>query len=236
MGITLVNLGKRVEMTQGYLSLIENDKQIPSASSLERLADELEMDHSFLMKLAGYEEKTFGEKLLEYIHESDDSEAAIQNFAEQVELPIEAIESVIDNKVGISPDILSRFAYALPNVSYSTLLKDAGYEELARNEGMKEVLLDFGCSSLLTQYFDRIRALESGLDLKLLLDSSARDFTQLEAFKAQDVAAFYNGHRLKDEDMRRLATIIKEVFPEYEETGTDHSDYKKNWINAIDID
>lgn len=230
-GLTLVELSKLSGVSNSYLSQVENDQFNPKPDILKKLSGPLDQDLQDMLRVAGYlEENTFGKKLEDYITEQDDSEKAIEHFAEAAEIPLEVLEEVISNKVHVSPDVLDRIARTLGNLSYSQLLKDAGYEELARKESMKEVLIDFGSNETLLAYFERIQSLEEALDMKILLEGTGSGFDK------EEIQGFYNGHRLSDEDKKRLGNIIKEVFPEYEELGTDFKEYQKSWISKINAD
>lgn len=51
--MTLVELGKAVSLSHGYLSNIENDNKIPTPEVLKKLSDALECDYPLLLVKAG---------------------------------------------------------------------------------------------------------------------------------------------------------------------------------------
>lgn len=228
--ITLVELGKIVDVTQGYLSNIENDIRVPAPKVIKKLAEALDMNYQYLMTVGGIiEEKTFGQKLLEHVDEVDDREGALQRLSDVTGLDRLEIDGIFKGSYIPEPETLRLIADALGNVSYGQLLQEAGYELEAQQESMKQLLLDFGSSNM-ARYYERSLLLEEVLDLKDLLEGSRKDFYE------EDLRPFYNGHLLTDNDRKRLAAIIKEVFPEYEEPGDDHENYKKRWNTDTDIE
>ncbi|ASV67226.1 helix-turn-helix domain-containing protein [Cytobacillus kochii] len=54
--MTLIELGAKIDLTQAYLSMIENGKQgIPTPGTLKKIAKGLNIHHAKLMEMAGYE-------------------------------------------------------------------------------------------------------------------------------------------------------------------------------------
>ncbi|KSU86572.1 hypothetical protein AS180_17955 [Priestia veravalensis] len=54
--LTLTELGKKIDLTQAYLSMIENGRKgIPNSDTIKKLAKGLDIHYTQLMEMAGYE-------------------------------------------------------------------------------------------------------------------------------------------------------------------------------------
>lgn len=114
-----------------------------------------------------------------------------------------------------APQALKKLAEALDNVTYSGLLEAAGFMELAENEKLRSAYRDFSNLEDTTELYDRVQVLEQTKDLKVFLELNFKDAL------ANPVTPYYNGHKLTEQDRQRILNILKELFPEYLEPGTD---------------
>ncbi|WP_068985146.1 helix-turn-helix domain-containing protein [Lysinibacillus xylanilyticus] len=66
LNMTMIELAEKTELTQGYLSKIENNVKIPTHEVLKKLSETLEIPYMHLMEKAGYiDEKTIIDKAID---------------------------------------------------------------------------------------------------------------------------------------------------------------------------
>lgn len=113
-----------------------------------------------------------------------------------------------------SPIILEKLAAALGNVTYATLLKEAGYDELAKAEQIKSVYNDFFDDLIdkedYMKLYDRVQKLERMNDLKFYLES----FVKEQGIKV--IQPEYNKRPLTKEECQRILDMLSILFPQYQ--------------------
>ncbi|QPR68585.1 helix-turn-helix transcriptional regulator [Lysinibacillus macroides] len=110
-----------------------------------------------------------------------------------------------------SPELLKKLSEAMGNVTYAGLLDAAGYHELAKNESMKQLYEDFGGDNELSviELRKKVEDLQKTSDLKKLLSE--------ETLWNEKIAPRYNGHKLTEQDRKRILKMLEILFPEYQD-------------------
>lgn len=113
-----------------------------------------------------------------------------------------------------SPEVLKKLGRIL-EIPYSTLLFEAGYEELFEAVKISEAFADFAepVDSDIEKVVLRINALEKTIDLKDFLEQDLIDLI------IEDVKPYYNGHLLTNQDRKRILAMLEILFPEYQAKG-----------------
>lgn len=115
------------------------------------------------------------------------------------------------------PEFLKKLAKPL-GVEYSELLHAAGYEDLYQGVRHREAIRDFSSDEDLMDLLERVSLLEQTKDIKNFLELN------IKGVNNEEIRPFYNGHLLTESDRRRIVNVLKELFPEYQEEGTDLTD------------
>lgn len=112
-----------------------------------------------------------------------------------------------------STNTLKKLAKGL-GIAYTDLLWEAGKEDLYKAEKFKEATRDFADDGDFIDLLDRLEALEKLKDLKDALEN------YIEQGESA-IPIFYNKHSISIDNGKRLLNVMKELFPEYREEGSD---------------
>ena len=91
--LTLTELANKTELTQGYLSNLENGNRKPSPEVLKKLSHELDISYSGLLDEAGYKELSKASRFAEAVSDFSDTEEV-----RDLVIRIDCLEKAMDIK------------------------------------------------------------------------------------------------------------------------------------------
>lgn len=114
--ITMNELAEQLDITQGYLSKIENNKKIPSPDILNKLSKLLGISSIELMKRAGYIEENFKESFGDYLQILRNKKGlSLEELAEITDIPIDELSDLENStqNTKLSQEFLESLSQAL---------------------------------------------------------------------------------------------------------------------------
>lgn len=147
--------------------------------------------------------KEYGEWLKALREEKGLTLSALGELTEYSTPHISQIETGKKKKMP-APAYLEKLAGPL-GVDYSALLSMAGYDDLAKGVRYREAQEDFSDEDFdLIALKKQVKFLEGITDIKTFLERKAPPHPT------------YNGHKLTEQDRKRILIILEQLFPKYQ--------------------
>lgn len=212
-GLTLEELGKRVQLTKGHLSNMEHGKRgVPAADLLKKFSDALGVSYAELLLRVGHVDEAF-------IKEQQDSYL--------FSIIIDSLEEVFEEIRAVKPgEYVDQYeqllADALAELEFSNRIDvDTLKNKLYDNQG-NSLLGTQRHADRITDLLDtlvKIRSEQRKQNLRDRLEKTkvapSPKLNELTLYLEQKTDLAYNGHKLTELERQRIADMLQLMFPNY---------------------